>query len=109
MQLGQRKETQSTREKVSAFKNRVFSLLMLFVEKSKNTSILPPFISQDLFVALPDRSREIISVLLKRGCLSSEELLKIAEFYKNFLLYKTKKDVRRFSDDFTQILKKIQT
>lgn len=51
---------------------------MLFVEKSKNTSILLPFINQELFVQLPDRARELITVLLNRGCLSAEELLKIA-------------------------------
>lgn len=42
MNFRDKNDSRPTKEKVSAFKNRVFSLLLLFVEKAKDlTPILP--------------------------------------------------------------------
>lgn len=59
-------ESKPNKEKVSAFKNRVFSLIILFVEKAKNLSPIMPLLNEETFMKDPDRFREIFNGLLNR-------------------------------------------
>lgn len=49
----EKQDSHPTKEKVKAFKNRVFSLVMLFVEKAKNVSPLTDVLDQETFMKEP--------------------------------------------------------
>lgn len=98
-----------TREKVSAFKNRVFSLLLLFVEKAKDTSAILPLLTEDSFTKDADHLRELLAALLTRDAVPSELLLNIALYYQRLLLFKHQKDTHKFTEDFVRILRKIKS
>jgi len=104
----EKKESHPTKEKVKAFKNRIFSLVLLFVEKAKNVSPLLEVMNQDLFMKESDKMRQLLSVLLNRGVLEQEKLKQIAGYYKNLLLFKVKKDSQKFGEDFIKILRKLK-
>lgn len=109
MNFRDKNDSRPTKEKVSAFKNRVFSLLLLFVEKSKDLTPILPLLTEETFTKDPNRFREILTVLINRDSLSSELLLNIAKYYKQLLLFKNKKDSQKFSEDFIKILRKIKS
>lgn len=109
MNFRDKNDSRPTKEKVSAFKNRVFSLLLLFVEKSKDLTPILPLLTEETFTKDPNRFREILTVLINRDSLSLELLLNIAKYYKQLLLFKNKKDSQKFSEDFIKILRKIKS
>lgn len=109
MNFRDKNQSRPTQEKVSAFKNRVFSLLLLFVEKAKDLAPIMPLLTEESFTKDPNRFREILAVLINRDSLTSELLLNIARYYKQLLLFKSKKDTQKFSEDFVKILRKIKS
>lgn len=109
MSFKDRQDSKPNKEKVSAFKNRVFSLIILFVEKAKNLSPLMPLLTEESFTKDPDHFREIFKGMLNRDSIPSEELLKIVHFYKKLLLFKGKRDTNKFTEDFVKILRKIKS
>ena len=52
-----KKESHPNKDKVFAFKSRVFHLLLLFVEKSKNLSHIMPLLTEESFMNDPNRLR----------------------------------------------------
>ena len=109
MNFKSKQESRPSKEKVSAFKNRVFSLIMLFVEKAKDLAPIMPLLNEETFMKDPDRFREIINGLINRGSIPSEELMTIVHFYKKLLLFKGKRDTQKYTEDFIKILRKIKS
>lgn len=52
-----KQNSQPNQNKVAAFKNRVFSLLLLFVEKAKDLSPILPLLTEETFMKDPERIR----------------------------------------------------
>ena len=104
----QRPDSKPTKEKVNAFKNRVFSLIMLFVENSKDFTPLTSLINEELYKQNSDKTREIINILVNKNALDEEKLKEISHFIKNLLLFKGKKDTNKYADDLIKTLKKIK-
>ncbi len=71
MNFKSKQESRPSKEKVSAFKNRVFSLIMLFVEKAKDLAPIMPLLNEETFMKDPDRFREIFNGLINRGSIPS--------------------------------------
>lgn len=90
---------------MQAFKSRVFGLLLLFVEKSKDLSPLLNNLSQELFLQQPEKIQELVNRVLNRGGVSSEKLQQLAEYYKTFLLFKTGKNNQLFAEGFVRVLR----
>ena len=103
-----KQDSHPTKEKVSAFKSRVFHLLLLFVEKSKNLSAISPLLTEEAFMRSPDQLRELIIKSVNRSALNIEDVLRFGHYYKKLLLFKSKKDSKKYGADFIQILKKLR-
>jgi len=52
-----KQDSHPTKAKVAAFKSRVFHLVSLFVEKTKNLDSIMPHLSEDAFIKDPNRLR----------------------------------------------------
>ena len=74
----EKEASQPAKQKVTAFKNRVFGLLMIFVEKSKDLTPLTEGLSQELFLKEPKRMRQLVNALLNRGVIDGERLKSLA-------------------------------
>lgn len=101
-------DSRPTKEKVAAFKSRVYHLLFLFVEKAKSLAPILPLLTEEAFVKDPSRLRELIIKIVNRSPSGSEDILRFAHIYKQLLLFKNKKESPKFGEDFIHILKKIK-
>ena len=66
-----KQESHPNKENVSAFKSRVFHLLLLFVEKSKNLSHIMPLLTEESFMNDPNKLRELIIKAVNRNALNT--------------------------------------
>lgn len=103
----ERADSHPTKERVQAFKSRVFGLLLLFVEKAKDLSPLLDNLSQELFLQQPEKMQEIVSRILNRGALGCEKLQQLAEYYKTFLLFKTSRSSQLLTEGFVRVLRSL--
>jgi hypothetical protein len=101
----EKKDSNPTKERVKAFKSRVFGLLLLFVEKAKDLTPLFDNLSQELFIQEPERIQELINKLLNRGGVTPEKLEQIAVYYKTLLLFKSNKNNQKFTEGFIRVIR----
>jgi hypothetical protein len=107
MNLPGKQESAPTKEKVAAFKSRVFHLLLLFVEKTKDMAPIMPLITEEVFMSDPNRMREL-AIKIANRCLFPEDIHRFANLYKNLLLFKHHRENNKFGEDFVQILMKLR-
>jgi len=53
--------------------------------------------------------RQVVNGLINRNGIEGESLVKIAEFYKNMLLFRNKNRNPVFAEDFLKIIRKISS
>lgn len=108
--ITQAADSQPTKTKVAAFKNRVFRLIKIYSEKAQNVNPLLESLSQETFSKQPTKMNEIVSILLNKHNIDFQaaQFTKLLDIYKVMLLYKTKGDIfNKLSETFVRMLKKI--
>lgn len=86
--IGQGKDSQPTKKKVTAFKTRVFKLLKIYCQKSPSIDPLVSVITEEALMKEPERLNDLVDSVLNKQNLEDAQIMALLKAYKSLLFYK---------------------